>query len=141
MVLSTAQENAFKKLYHKENKPYGRDRLYYELKQRIVHFPKKHNSWLKNQRVHQMFLIPQKPKTVTGFRSIKPFYSFSIDSIDYSNKTVNNHNNVVNLIDNFSRFMWTKAIKQKTPEDVVAAITPIFESILRKYDFLPKYLV
>jgi hypothetical protein len=144
MTLTTAQEAALKKIYYKGGKPYGRDRLYFELKERMpINFPVKHeiNIWLKKQRVHQLQIIPDKPKTVTGFRTIKPLHSFSIDLIDYSNKAVNGHHYVVNMIDNFSRFMWTRPIKHKTPEDVVDAIRPIFESIKKKYDYYPKYIL
>jgi hypothetical protein len=144
MTLTTVQENALKKMYYRDNLVFGRDKLYYELKQRMpIHYPVKRdiNNWLKKQRVHQLQIIPNKPKDVTGFRTMYPLHSFSIDLIDYSNKTVNGHNYVVNLLDNFSRFMWTAKIKRKTPEDVVKAIRPIFEGILRKYDKLPKYIL
>jgi transposase InsO family protein len=99
------------------------------------------NNWLKRQRVHQLCIIPDKPRTVTSFRTLKPFHSFSIDLIDYSGKAVNGYHYVVNMIDNFSRFMWSAPIKQKQPQDVVEAIKPFFADIKKKYDKLPKYIL
>jgi hypothetical protein len=144
MVLSSHQLVALKKLYYSEKFMVGRDKLYEELKIRLpANFPSKNNinAWLKTQRVAQLYQIPLKPKIVTAFRSIRPIHSFSIDLIDYSNKPVQNHHYVVNMIDNFSRFMWTIAIKNKKPEDVVAAITPIFDKLKEKYKILPKYIL
>jgi hypothetical protein len=58
MTLTTVQLNALKKLYYTEGFAVGRDKLYYELKQRLpVHFPAKHeiNSWLKNKELISYF--------------------------------------------------------------------------------------
>jgi len=144
MTLSNAQERAIKKLYYKEGNVFGRDKIYYELKLRLpVHYPTKHeiNGWLKKQRIHQILTIPDKPKTVTAFRTIAPLHSFSIDLIDFSNKGVNGYHYVINMIDNFSRFMWTAKIKKKEAKHVVAAVEPIFKMIKKKYGKLPKYIL
>jgi transposase InsO family protein len=141
---TAAQERALIKAYYTDGYTLGRDALYYLLRQRMpVNHPTKHeiNNFLKKQTVHKRSLIPKIPKIVSGFKTIKPFNSFSIDLIDFSNKTVNNHNYILNIIDNFSRYMWCAPLVNKTPEDVVKALKPILESIENKYGKLPKYIV
>ena len=139
-----AQERALIKAYYNDKYTLGRDALYYLLKQRMpVNYPPKHavNNWLRKQTVHQRSLIPKQPKIVSPFRHVKPFNAFSLDLIDFSNKTVNNHNYILNIIDNFSRYMWCAPLVTKTPDDVVKALKPILESINNKYGKLPKYIV
>jgi len=132
------------KAYYNDKYTLGRDALYYLLKQRMpVNFPTKHavSNWLKRQTVHQRSLIPKQPKIVSSFRHVKPFNAFSLDLIDFSNKTVNNHNYILNIIDNFSRYMWCAPLVTKTPDDVVKALKPILEDIESKYGKLPKYII
>ena len=141
---SPAQERALIKAYYTDGYTLGRDALYYLLKQRMpVNFPTKHeiNNFLKKQAVHKRSLIPKIPRIVRAFQPMKPFNSFSIDLIDFSNKTVNNHNYILNIIDNFSRYMWCAPLVNKKAEDVAKALKPLLEDIEKKYGRLPKYIV
>ena len=76
--ITQQQEAALKKLYYGDM-PFGRDKLYYELRQRMpANYPLKNqiNHWLKKQRVHTVLRIPKKAKTVTSFRTMYPFHYF-----------------------------------------------------------------
>ena len=141
---TNAEEKMLIKAYYTDGHATGRDALYYYIKQQHpVNFITKHkiNNFLKRQRVHQLFIIPKQPKQVTSFRRISPIHSFSIDLIDYSKKTVNGHNYVINMIDNFSRYIWTVPIRHKIPEEIIAAIKPILEDVQKKFNKLPKYIL
>jgi transposase InsO family protein len=98
-------------------------------------------SFLKRQYVHQINQIPHKAKTVTSFIHVKPIHALSIDLIDYSNRPVNNYRYVLNIIDNFSRYLWNALIKSKTPNDVIKAIEPILTKIYREHGKYPKYIL
>lgn len=141
---TAAEEKMLIKAYYTEGHTVGRDALYHYIKQKHpINFIPKHtiNNWLQKQRVHQMFIIPKTPKQVTSFRRIKPIHSFSIDLIDYSKKTVQGYNYVVNLIDNFSRYVWTIPIKHKKPEEVIDAIEPVLKDVKKEFGKLPKYIL
>ena len=84
-----AEEKMLIKAYYTDGHATGRDALYYYIEQKHpINFITKHkiNNLLQRQHVHQLFLIPDKPKQVTSFRRIKPIHSFSIDLINYSKK-------------------------------------------------------
>lgn len=138
------EERILNDVYYNKGYTLGRDALYYLIKQKYpVNFIPKHaiNNWLQKQAVHKRSLIPKIPRIVRAFKTMKPFNSFSIDLMDLSNKTVNGYNYIVNIIDNFSRYIWTVAIKNKKAEDLADALKPILEGIEKKYGKLPKYII
>ena len=144
MTLTNHQEASLIKAYYTDGYAIGRDKLFELMKQRqpATHPTKRDiGDWLKRQTVHQLYQIPKLPKQVVAFKHVKPIHTFAIDLIDYSNKPVNDYNYVVNMIDNFSRFMWTVPIKRKTPEHVVDAITPILAHVHQKYGKYPKFIM
>jgi len=144
MTLTNVQQNSLIKAYYTDGFSVGRDKLFHLIKQsQPLTQPTKRDigDWLKRQVVNQMYIIPKQPKQVISFRHVKPIHTFAIDLIYYSNKPVNGYHYVVNMIDNFSRFMWTVAIKRKTPEHVTEAVKPILAFVNNKYGKLPKIIM
>jgi len=128
--VSSRSAKMLKKAFYDENNMMGRDSLFYILKKQ---YPKTHptedeiETWLKRQEVQQIYGATRKGGSSDRFYPTKPWANISIDLIDFSNKVgPGNMKYILVVIDNFSRFMMTRPMVNKT-----AAITARhLESIL-----------
>ena len=64
--------------------------------------------------------MPRKSKGVFNFAPIKPFRALSTDLVDFTNKQHKQYRYIITAMDNFSRYFWSEAIKNKT-EEIVGA--------------------
>ena len=106
----------------------GRDKLYQKVNKGIT---KKSDrvtkdqimGWLRKQQLWQVSQVPHKDRTIAPVVSTSPGKMFQIDLIDFSKKTDTTHNRyIVVCIDTMTRYMFTKAIKEKTPTCVWGAM-------------------
>ena len=120
--VSSRSAKMLKKAFYDENNMMGRDSLFYILKKQ---YPKTHptedeiETWLKRQEVQQIYGATRKGGGSDRFYPTKPWANISIDLIDFSKKVgPGNMKCMLVVIDNFSRFMMTRPMVNKT-----AAIT------------------
>jgi len=67
---------------------------------------------LEKQKLYQLYRKTRKSNSVSRFSMLSPFQRKSIDLIDFSNETQNDHNYIIVLSDNFSRYMIAKPMKR-----------------------------
>ena len=64
-----------------------------------------------------------------------PFQRMSIDLIDFSNKpSMGNFRYIFVAIDNYSRFLVTKALKNKTPANTAKAMKEVIDEVKKYFD-------
>lgn len=135
--ISKASEALLKKVYYDEGMTMGRDALFHYMTKK---YPKTHPSkneieaWLNKQRLQQEFAQTRKGGMTDRFKAIRPWYHTSVDLIDFQNKPApGNYRYVVVLIDNFSRYVYTEKITEKTPRAVKTALEKILKQIGKDY--------
>ncbi len=142
--MSKENKKAITKLYYEDGYTLGRDKLF-----NILHKKMKGtgpiqvqiNYWLKNQKIEQLFRGTRKAGDMDAFRPIKPLSSLSADLIDFTNKALRQYRYILVVIDNFSRYMWTRATTGKTADKIGVAMASIIESIIKEFDTKPSYIL
>lgn len=133
--LKQNQEKLLHKLYFKEHRYFGRDKLYqyvrdnypkYQISRRQV------MAFLKKNEVSQLFQKPKKTKDIKGTVLSRPYQQIGIDLADMQNMEHDGFNYILTAIDLFSKKAWARAIAGKTEPVVLAAMTEILEEMPRK---------
>ena len=103
-------------VYYKEGYTLGRDTLYDIMKQKYKDPPTKRGimAWLKEQKLHQLYLQTKQVDSVQSFKPYKPLNSLSADLIDFTNKPAQLFRYILVVVDNFSRFMFSRALTSKS---------------------------
>ena len=65
---------------------------------------------------------------------ISPFERMPIDLIDFSNKSANGYKYMCVAIDNFSRYLFTRPLRNKTPNLTAKAMKESIQEIKEKFD-------
>ena len=137
MPLTNAEEKLLETFYYEEGYTLGRDTLYEEL---VEKHPNTHPSrrevmrWLKDQEIYQRYRGAKKSGGISSFKPIKPLNSLSADLIDFTNKPARQFRYILVVIDNFSRYMWTRAITSKEPTKTAPAMRDILKEISKNFD-------
>jgi len=143
MPLTKKEEQLLEDFYYDKGYTIGRDNLYKIL---VKEHPNEHPSrrevmaWLKDQETHQIYRGAKKSSGISSFRPIKPLNSLSADLIDLVNKPAKNYKYILVVVDNFSRFMWARAITTKEPSKVAPKMEDILNEIEEEFDKTPKYI-
>ena len=143
MVLSDNHEKLLQTYYYDKGYTIGRDNLYKIIvKENPTNHPTRREvmAWLKEQELHQLYRGAKKSAGISSFRPIKPLNSLSADLIDFTNKKAMNYGYILVIVDNFSRFMWARAITRKQPSKVAPKMEDVLDEIKKKYDEVPKYI-
>jgi hypothetical protein len=150
IMLTNDQEKLLEELYYKEGFKVGRDKLYDELVERQQDlfekspdkFPSRRDvmKWMKSQEIYQRFKGAKKSSGISSFKPIKPLHSLSADLIDFTNQPAKNFRYILVVLDNFSRYVWVRAITNKTPEKTGPAMKSIFAEIKNDFDKKPAYV-
>ena len=143
MVLSDNHEKLLQTYYYDKGYTIGRDNLYRIIvKENPTNHPTRREvmAWLKEQELHQLYRGAKKSAGISSFRPIKPLNSLSADLIDFTNKKAMNYGYILVIVDNFSRFMWARAITRKQPSKVAPKMEDVLDEIKKKYDEVPKYI-
>ena len=105
-------------------------------------------AWLETQKLYQLYKPTKISRGYASFTPVFPLQSCSVDLIDFQNKpSFGNYRYILVLIDNFSRFMWARAMKDKTSVRMnygtPAAMRSILEEIRGYYgaDNFPSYIL
>ena len=136
--VSSRSAKMLKKAFYDENNMMGRDSLFYILKKQ---YPKTHptedeiETWLKRQEVQQIYGATRKGGSSDRFYPTKPWANISIDLIDFSKKVgPGNMKHMLVVIDNFSRFMMTRPMVNKTAAITARHLESILDEIKRDFN-------
>ena len=140
-VPTKRQEEVLRQLYYTQGFAWGRNHLYNYMKnivrdstitkRAIMH-------WLNRQELHQIYRSRRGGRRANMFIPSQPYLSMSVDLLDYSKKVApGNLKYVFVAIDNFSRFMHTETMFDKTSVCTAKAFTKILSKLPKK----PKYII
>ena len=83
-----------------------------------------------------LYKVPRKSKVANDFISIKPFRAFPKDILDFANKQHKQFRYILKAMDNFSRYLWSEALTNKTEGKVGAGLDQIFTRINKDFRIL-----
>ena len=137
MPLSARKEKILKTYYYELGYTYGRDALYYVLRKKYQakSCPTKEeiSEWMGNQKLVQLYKQTRGGGVSNSFQATAPFQNLSMDLIDWVNKPAKNYGYVLIVIDNFSRYMFTRPLTNKTPPVVAKAFAEIIADINKQF--------
>ena len=128
-------EKRMKKLYYEDGFTLGRDTLYSVLKEKFPNDPpskKQVGTWLRNQKIQQLFRGARRSGGAGSFTPVRPWHSLSADLIDFTNKPAKQYRYILVVVDNFSRFMHTRKLTGKTAVKTAKAMGDIIDTIKKK---------
>jgi hypothetical protein len=83
--------------------------------------------WLKDNELNQITRAPKPKREIVSSVPSKPLSKLQVDLIDMSKEADDGHTFILSAIDTFSKFVWLKALKQKTNADVLKAIQSVIK--------------
>jgi len=147
-VISEKYRKMLEAAYYKDGMCFGRDGMYYYLKERHKDHPSQSITlaWLKKQKIQQEFAQTRKGGMNDYFHPVEPFHSISADLLDYTNKPARNYRYVLVVVDNFSRKMFVRATTAKEADKIAPAMKSILEDIKKEpnnniSNKTPKYVI
>ena len=132
-------------MYYGKKYYVGRDALHsLLLKQYPASAPTRNQvaRWLKKQTLQQRFALTRKSNTNDGFVATTPWRDISIDLVDFSQRSSPKGNKYgLIVVDNFSRFMYSRAINAKEGAVTARAFRHVLDAIERDYGKKPKTII
>lgn len=129
--LTKDQEAYLKRIYYDQHFQYGREKLYqYTRNQKEVPriYRKQIEEWLKRQKVHAVTTKPQKQTSTRPTRASKSSI-LQLDLMDMSGTPSNRYKYILNVIDIFSRYVWSFPLRDKLASTVKKHV----QGIITKY--------
>lgn len=127
VVAAEDADTVLKKLYDDPSTTCnGRDRFYHRVQELYAGISKiAVMSFLKNQTTYQLHLQPPRGKKVAPVLTQRPLQLVQCDLIDMSDIASNNKstNWILNIVDCFSKYLWSYPIKLKTAKNVARALS------------------
>jgi hypothetical protein len=138
LPLTTEQEEFLKQIYYVEGNQFGRQKLFElvsernrsELVPRI--YREQIMTWLRQQESWQL-TKPRPVKTSTqAITAPRPGAVVQADTMDLGSLAYNRFRYVLVLVDVYSRFLWTKALRQITSAAVNSALADFVEKMIHR---------
>lgn len=130
MDLTKTQNDMLKKVYYKDKNYFGRDKLFYAIKNLENHPTQiQVNDWLKKQEVHQLHLKPKPSNILKPIITSKPYFLFQMDLVDMGKYAYNDERYILTLIDVFTKKAFVKALKNKTPENILNKFKRLYNKL------------
>ena len=129
-------------LYYNEKLMRGRDVLFHRIKQDYPEVNKEGLSrryiadWLEKQEVHSVFKAGPalaKQRSIQRIVSKAPFNRWCMDLVDFGTKESDGMKWVLNVVDTFSKYAWSRAMPNKDGETVVKHLTEILNEAKTKF--------
>lgn len=137
MEMPEIVKETLEKLFYDESYTVGRDQLWDLVKEKLPdeEVPRAMVAdWLEKQELYQLYRKTRKSRGISSFQMTSPFQRMSIDLIDFSNKSVDRGFKYIFVaIDNFSRYLFTKALTNKTPSQTAKAMREIIKEVKDKF--------
>jgi hypothetical protein len=129
--LSEEQTEYLKKVYY-SGAFFGRDRLFSLIRDFKPHIYREQMwKWLQSQKTQQITQQVKKQKDIRPIRATKSS-TLQVDLLDMSSRPDRGNKFILNVIDLYSRFVWSYPLKNKTP----AKIKEHVQSIISEYPSL-----
>ena len=135
--VSAKSQKTLKTYYYDKGFTYGRDGLFELLKKKQ---PKSHPSkeeielWLKQQKIAQLYAQTRKGGVTDTFKPTKPWCQMSMDLIDFTNKPGRSGMRyILVVIDNFSRYMMTVALTDKTAAKTAVGLRKVLDKVKSEF--------
>ena len=117
-----------KKAYYDSDMKFGRDKLYATMKAQGHRISRKQvDDWLKKQLLYQLDKTAFAPKDFIVQTAKKPNNVWNIDLLEIDGNKV-----VLNCVDRFSKFAYSRLLRNKTAQQVVNALKSIFRQAVPK---------
>ena len=90
--------------------------------------------WLKQQKIAQLYAQTRKGGVTDTFKPTKPWYQMSMDLIDFTNKPGRSGMRyILVVIDNFSRYMMTLALTDKTAAKTAVGLRKVLDKVKSEF--------
>jgi len=117
-------DELLKKSYYDEDMKFGRDKLYSTLKANGNNITRKQvDEWLKKQLLYQLDKPAFAPKDFVVQTSTAPDKVWNIDLV-----VVDGDKIVLNCVDRFSKFAYSRILRNKTAQQVMNGLKSIFRT-------------
>lgn len=142
-------EKLLHKLYYEDKIMRGRDVLFYEIKR---HYPQYNNQglsrrfiaqWLTKQEVHGVFTAGPAmayQRTIQRIVTKAPFTRMAMDLVDMGTKASDGMKWLLNVIDTFSKYAWSKAIPDKEGQTVTEYLGDILADMQEEFGAQPRMI-
>ncbi len=118
-------EELLQTAYYDNDMKFGRDKLFHTLKEDGHRITRKQvDEWLKKQVLYQIDKPAFKPKTFVIQTAKKPNSVWNIDLVEMDGDKV-----VLNAVDRFSKFAYSRILRNKTAKQVVNALKSLFRTV------------
>ena len=139
--LTELQEKRLRDAYYNRS-AVGRDSMYAYMKTKYPDdVPPKRaiNRWLNKQVLQQTYAQAFTTKTAQPFRPVRPWHSISADLLDFTGKPSKQFKYVLDVCDNWSRYMYVLPITSKEAPKVAKAMAKILDSIKKDFNAKPSF--
>ena len=143
IIMSKKMKEYMEKLYYEDGYTLGKDTLFSVLEAKQQEAKEKGKKleiptriqlqhWLNSQELQQRFRGTRKGGEVGEFKATDPLRSLSADLLDFQNKPARQFRYVLVVVDNFSRYMWTRPMTGKTAEKTAKGMDSILDEVEKK---------
>ena len=129
-------------LYYNQKLMRGRDVLFHRVKEEYPELNKEGLSrryiaaWLERQELHSVFKAGPalaKQRSIQRIVSKAPFNRWCMDLVDFGTKESDGMKWVLNVVDTFSKYAWSRAMPNKDGDTVVKYLKEILDEAKAKF--------
>ena len=118
-------DEVLQKAYYQDDLKYGRDKLYATLKADGKNITRKQvDNWLKKQVLYQLDKPAFEPKDFVVQQAHAPNNVWNIDLVEIDGDKI-----VLNCVDRFSKYAYSRILRNKTAKQVINALKSIFRNV------------
>ncbi|MCP4054875.1 MAG: transposase family protein [Mesoflavibacter sp.] len=118
-------DEILKKAYYDDDMKFGRDKLYATLKADGKNVTRKQvDNWLKKQVLYQLDKPAFEPKEFVVQQAHAPNNVWNIDLVEMDGDKI-----VLNCVDRFSKYAYSRILRNKTAKQVINALKSIFRNV------------
>ena len=124
-LTDTEADEILKKAYYDDDMKFGRDKLYATLKADGKNVTRKQvDNWLKKQVLYQLDKPAFEPKEFVVQQAHAPNNVWNIDLVEMDGDKI-----VLNCVDRFSKYAYSRILRNKTAKQVINALKSIFRNV------------
>lgn len=128
--LTKAQEEQLFDLYYNQKYHWGRDKLWKIALDKGIKISRRQvMDWLRNQELNQLYRQKKPIKNFQPTLLSKSYQQIGLDIVDMQQYEVRGHKYMLNAVDLFSRFAYSRALKTKSAKEVADAFKSILDEI------------
>jgi len=134
------------RLYYEDKLMRGRDPLFYRVKKQYPAYNRQGltrryiAAWLRKQELHGVFTAGPAmayQKTIQRIVTKKPFTRLCMDLVDMGTKEIDGYKWLLNVIDTFTKYAWSKPLRDKEGGTVVEALGDVLSDMHEEFGIKP----